>query len=201
MNHPDESALSGLTCTSGARGSRPRRRVGRIRPPATSDKPRTVNSPGRFSTLGGGIHAGRRLRHPRPSEADRGHANPCSAARNSLFSAIGNAACKHPWRRANQARWRGRWSPDPRDFPVFSRRSGNSAAETGSRWTARSANQSASAETSRPEREPTPNSPRFRGVLAEGLRAEGVVVRVVHYYGARPEFVALASRAPEETLE
>jgi hypothetical protein len=44
-------------------------------------------------------------------------------------------------------------SPDPREFRVFSRRSGNWGAETGSRWTARSANQSASAENPPAERE------------------------------------------------
>jgi hypothetical protein len=44
-------------------------------------------------------------------------------------------------------------SPDPREFRVFSRRSGNWGAETGSRSTAPSANQSASAENPPAERE------------------------------------------------
>jgi hypothetical protein len=34
----------------------------------------------------------RRLSRRAASEADRGHANPCSAARNSLFLSVGNAA-------------------------------------------------------------------------------------------------------------
>jgi len=73
---------------------------------------------------------------------------PCSAARNSLFRSLGNAARKSSYKQENQARWPARRTPNPREFPVFSPRSGNWAAETGSRWTSRSANQSAAAETS-----------------------------------------------------
>jgi hypothetical protein len=41
-------------------------------------------------------------------------------------------------------------------------------------------------------------SPRSGPAREAGERA---LVRVVYHYGARAEFVALASRAPEETLE
>ena len=130
-----------------------------------------LSTPARILDPMRGFKAGRPLRYPGPSEADRGHTNPCSAARNSLFSAVGNAMCKPPYREENQARWPARRSPNPREFPVFSRGSGNWRGETSSLWTALSANQSARAETSRPERDPSAKSPPFRGPWGEPLRA------------------------------
>ena len=61
------------------------------------------------------------------------------------------------------ARWPGRGGPNPGEFPVFSRGSGNWGGETGSRWTGRSANQSARPENPRAEREPARQSPPFEG--------------------------------------
>jgi hypothetical protein len=110
---------------------------------------------------------------PRPFGTSRGRSWPReSLLRGTNFpvpdSREGGAQALVKARESGQMASRG--SPDPLEFPVFSRRSGNWGAETGSRWTARSANQSARPENLRAEREPSGKSPPFRGPLGEGLR-------------------------------
>ena len=94
---------------------------------------------------------------------------------------------KSSYKQENQARWPGRRSPNPRESPVFSRRSGNWGGETGSRWTARSANQSATPESSRAEHEPARRTARFRGNLAEHLEVAPLPhQRIPHAAGTSP---------------
>ena len=59
---------------------------------------------------------------------------------------------KSPYKRENQARWPARRPLDPREFPYLPVDQGIRAGETGSLWTVRPANQSASPKNPRAER-------------------------------------------------